>query len=230
MVKAWQCARSAGLDLFRPGIAQHLCVASGWPFADAGPDQVAKEERVTLLDGARALELADRAAAEGRADVRLVMTSPAGSGAMLGTKEALRSVIAAAERELLVVGYTITDPSFVDLIVDRARSGVRVTIVGDREQGASDVFIRTWPIDAGSLRALENVEPVAGVNPAIHAKAVVADRAVALLGSANFTRSGMLRNLELGVIVRGFVAAQICVEVDRLEREHWLVAAPASRS
>jgi len=38
---------------------------------------------------------------------------------------------------------------------------------------------------------------------ALHAKALVVDAAMALVGSANFTGPGMERNLECGIFVRG---------------------------
>jgi phosphatidylserine/phosphatidylglycerophosphate/cardiolipin synthase-like enzyme len=71
---------------------------------------------------------------------------------------------------------------------------------------------------------LENVEPLAeNAATLMHAKAIVADRRVALVGSANFTAGGLRSNLEVGVRVTGAVAADIVRTIERLEREGWLV-------
>lgn len=55
---------------------------------------------------------------------------------------------------------------------------------------------------------------------------LVADRRVALLGSANFSVGGLSGNLEFGVRVEGGVAQEIHRAVEALRDEGWLVAAP----
>ncbi len=56
----------------------------------------------------------------------------------------------------------------------------------------------------------------------MHGKVIVADRAVALIGSANFTFSGLNANYEFGVRVAGAIAADVASLVDRLHKQGWL--------
>jgi phosphatidylserine/phosphatidylglycerophosphate/cardiolipin synthase-like enzyme len=52
----------------------------------------------------------------------------------------------------------------------------------------------------------------------LHAKLVVADRNVALVGSSNLTLHGMVRSHEISVIIRGPAADAIAGRVDALLR------------
>ena len=56
---------------------------------------------------------------------------------------------------------------------------------------------------------------------ALHAKAVVADRSVALVTSANFTAHALTRNIELGLLIRDDrVAGGIDAHVrERMQRD-----------
>lgn len=57
----------------------------------------------------------------------------------------------------------------------------------------------------------------------VHGKVLVIDRHVALLGSANFSASGLGANLEFGVRVEGAVAREVHRTVETLREEAWLV-------
>lgn len=68
----------------------------------------------------------------------------------------------------------------------------------------------------------ENVEPAQGEHCIMHGKVIVADRATALIGSANFIFSGLNSNYEFGVRVPGPVAADVVSLVERLHKQGWL--------
>jgi len=125
------------------------------------------------------------------------------------------------------VGYAITDVQFREHLMRRGMDRVSVMVVSDRNQPGSRELLREWPAGAAPLTALHGVEPERGKDWKMHGKAVVADRTDALVGSANFTGSGLGRNLEIGVHVTGRRAGEICELVERLYGDGWLVAARA---
>jgi phosphatidylserine/phosphatidylglycerophosphate/cardiolipin synthase-like enzyme len=88
--------------------------------------------------------------------------------------------------------------------------GVSVDIVGTREGlGTLDVAQLTRSA-AGTLRLWEPSEHVEHPERlGSHAKFCIADDAAAYVGSAHFTGPGLGSQLEMGVLVRGDVAAQI---------------------
>jgi phosphatidylserine/phosphatidylglycerophosphate/cardiolipin synthase-like enzyme len=57
----------------------------------------------------------------------------------------------------------------------------------------------------------------------LHAKLIVVDRRVAIVGSSNLTRRAMNDNVEIGLLVRGPAASDIARLFDRLQ------AAPETR-
>jgi phosphatidylserine/phosphatidylglycerophosphate/cardiolipin synthase-like enzyme len=101
---------------------------------------------------------------------------------------------------------------------------VAVTVVSDRTRTGARELAGTWPAGAAPLTALEGVEPEM-MKWIVHGKVLVADRRMALVGSANFTEGGLLRNVEIGVRLEGRVAEEICRFVKKLETEGWLTVA-----
>lgn len=141
-----------------------------------------------------------------------------------------REVVRSSTNTLLVVGYSVlTDPTLTGLaaetigaIAEAAARGVSITIVLHRNANRNALLrafrnsIRqprfyTWP---------ERQDPMA----AVHAKVLVSDRWDALVTSANLTYHGFEGNLEIGVRVRGAVAAQIAESVHALITSGHLVS------
>ena len=93
--------------------------------------------------------------------------------------------------------------------------GISVDIVGTREGlGTLDVA-RLTRSSAGTLTLWEPSEHEEHPEKlGSHAKFCIADDAAAYVGSANFTGPGLGSQLEMGVIVRGEVAAQISAFFD----------------
>jgi phosphatidylserine/phosphatidylglycerophosphate/cardiolipin synthase-like enzyme len=100
-------------------------------------------------------------------------------------------ILRAAESRLVIVTFSIGDDGMVDALVnDAIDRGVDVEVWAGgvaRKQGQrlSDLGARVWL-------------PKPGTN--LHAKFIVADGLVAVVGSANLAQTSLTRNLEVGVI------------------------------
>lgn len=165
-----------------------------------------------LLDGWSA------AAAE-TADVRPVWTGPASrvAGSRL-TLAVVADLIAEAEQEILLVSYaTYPPPPVTAALTAAVARGVSVTLLLERSQDKPG-----WnglPEPLPNLQATQLCWPLAERPPgaALHAKVLVIDRRLALVGSANLTAFALERNLECGLLVRGG-------DVPRLIAEHLTTA------
>lgn len=137
----------------------------------------------------------------------LVVTGPSSwQVPTASTSQAVRSVIEAAVSTLLLVSYASYRVPWLIEALDAAHArGVHIRMVLESAPGidaatafadlTGKVTILHWPLDA---------RPVVGAKPsAMHAKAVIADRTVAFVTSANLTGSAMDHNLEVGILVRG---------------------------
>lgn len=120
------------------------------------------------------------------------------------TLAVLADLIAEAQQELILVSYAAFPGQDVRGALEEAvRRGVRLTLLFERScdnpkfEGGNDALpglpaIRLcWPRSARPEQA------------SMHAKLLVIDRRVALIGSANLTGYAMERNLECGLLVRG---------------------------
>jgi phosphatidylserine/phosphatidylglycerophosphate/cardiolipin synthase-like enzyme len=130
----------------------------------------------------------------------------------------LQEIIDSARKEIQILAYAVTSSAMPVLqgLERAARRGVKVTLVlnnpEELEEGVRNFLSclsREYP---GHVKVLG----FGGTDRALHAKAVVADRSVALVGSANLTGGGMIRNYEVGVVVEGEPASAIARVVDRV--------------
>lgn len=181
--------------------------------------------------------LAERAARRDPA-MSLVWTGPTPRGdRSRDTAVVVDELFASAERHVLVAGYAFDHGAriFAPLHRSMRDRGVRAELFVDVRRPASaglaadehatlsiDAFVRDqWPF--GDPRPTIYFDPrtaEAGSVMSLHAKVVVVDERLTLIGSANFTERGHQRNLEMG----------LCVDDPALARRvvaHWagLVAA-----
>ena len=124
-------------------------------------------------------ETGDVAGAAGR-----VITSPDASRA------ALTGLIEQAVQSLAIEAEELTDPAIVAALLAARARGVAVTLVWPGPPDAGAAFAKLAAAGA-TVRAV--------VNPAIHAKVVVADARTLYVGSANLTPTSLDRNRELGL-------------------------------
>lgn len=145
------------------------------------------------------------AAAAESVDVLPVWTGPASTvGGSRLTIAVVADLIAEAQQEIVLVSYATYPPvSVAAALSAAAERGVAVTLLLERAEdkpgwnGLSEPFpdltaqVLCWPL----------TERPAGAS--LHAKVLVVDRRVALVGSANLTAFAMERNLECGLVVKG---------------------------
>ena len=213
LVEAWRACRAAGVDVLTPGASGHLQDVLGLSTA---------ADVTATLAAVRALEVVERERVV-VSTATFVGTRPKPKPHEGGTRGALRALIASAERELLVVGFSMTDAEVERLVHERSKRAVRVTLVGDRTQEGVVEWVKRWPSVIPRPIALIGVEPDVGEPYFVHGKAVVADRTRALIGSANFTGGGLQSNVELGVLVEGRAATEVVEFIERLALDRWLV-------
>jgi len=179
--------------------------------------------------------------AQGRAHtVDAVWTGPDVPGSEVRRTEAVVSeIVAGAEKELLIVGYwlvtsTAQIKALVDLLMQKARSGVQVRFVFDpgEKSSGSDNFTALNERWSSELEAaprtvyswsegLTKAMSKSGqqYDRKLHAKVIVADRHDALVTSANLTRAGLLENLEMGLRIQGSMAGAVVRHFDLLISE-----------
>jgi len=216
--RAWRLCRSASIDLFAIDSPDTLKSIPGWDLLGL---PVARDMPVPILEILRAIELRHEDAAEDPAKVRLVATLPASVRIEATTRDVAESLIRSALREVLVVGYSVREPEFLRLLINRGMAGVAVTVICDRGQDDGKALLESWPSSASPLRAFRGVEPAEG-RSLLHAKTIVVDRYRTLLGSANFTAGGLRYNIELGVELTGTVSSEIVQLVERLIEGKWV--------
>ncbi len=134
------------------------------------------------------------------------------------TARVLTDLVTEASQELVLMTYSAKPyQPLLDALDAAVTRGVAVTVVVETLQGAGSALAGAEP--AAAFAAVPGVElwhwPVAKrTEPGakLHAKLAVADRRVLLVSSANLTQSGVSKNIEAGVLVRGGSAPRRAAE------------------
>jgi phosphatidylserine/phosphatidylglycerophosphate/cardiolipin synthase-like enzyme len=134
----------------------------------------------------------------------------------------LTDLLDAAEHEILLTVYSMTPGTgrVWDAIEKALATGIRCTLIANRlDEQHHDLramflgLARRYPV---TLRIYTFTG--ADDRDALHAKLVIVDRRVALVGSANLTFHGMVSAHELAIVVRGPTVDLIAGRVDLLLR------------
>jgi phosphatidylserine/phosphatidylglycerophosphate/cardiolipin synthase-like enzyme len=139
------------------------------------------------------------------------------------TAAVLADIVAEARHELLLMTYSARPhPPLTDALHSAVGCGVAVHVVVETLQGAGSALSGDEPYQAFTgINGIElwhwptarRTEPGAKM----HAKLALADRRVLLITSANLTQSGVAKNVEAGLLIRGGTAPQRAAEhVDAL--------------
>ena len=133
-----------------------------------------------------------------RAGDRLrLLTSERCSGLVAGpVRDELLEHIGNADSRILLCTFMSLDGAVIRELQDAAERGVEIWLVLDRVVGEVD---RTRGHFWKNLSILVNTEVDGHERGLMHLKCVVVDRRHVMIGSWNFTASGMAGNLELGV-------------------------------
>ena len=132
----------------------------------------------------------------------------------------LTELLSSAEQEILLTVYSMTPGTgrVWEAIEKSLATGIRCTLVANRiDEQHPDICTMFLGLAArypGTLRIYDFLG--ADNRDALHAKLVIVDRKVALVGSANLTFHGMVSAHELAIVVRGPTADVIASRVDLL--------------
>lgn len=151
--------------------------------------------------------------------MQVVVTGLAWMGSGTGSIEAaIERIFREAEHEILITSYAISNAT--DLVLEWFEAtlarGVLIRLVINRiNEQPADVISRLENLfrryNHFYLYSFEDEQEYD-----LHAKIIVADRRLALVGSSNLSRRGLLNNHELALLVEGSLAEQIALSIDRL--------------
>ena len=143
-------------------------------------------------------------------DAELVATLPPETpGNARPTERVVREMVDAAERELILVGYELTDQSLILSAASAVSRGVEVVMICDRGRGAAARVLATWPSNTRPPRVfVDRDRPDGAPFASMHAKCLLVDGRDFLVTSANFTFHGLHGNIEVGLRVSGAPAAE----------------------
>jgi cardiolipin synthase A/B len=154
-----------------------------------------------VLDGAAAT--AERS--HKRQSVEVVWTGPS-SDVLTSrfTAATVTDLIAESRRELLLVSYMVhRDRVLTDALTAAAGRGVTITLVYERHEDNRQFSSEAVPFPGVEAIRLHWPRGSRPSRAALHAKVIVVDDRVALVGSANLTGQAMDANLECGILIRG---------------------------
>jgi phosphatidylserine/phosphatidylglycerophosphate/cardiolipin synthase-like enzyme len=151
--------------------------------------------------------------------VNVVVTGVGWVGSGIGSIEsALERLFREARQEVTITAYSISSGADIVLqwIEEALARGIQVRFIINRlDFQPTDVvaFLRRLAAHYAHFQ-LYNFTSASDVD--LHAKTIVVDRKLALVGSSNLSRRGLLANYELAVLVDGIAAGEIAQTLDLL--------------
>jgi phosphatidylserine/phosphatidylglycerophosphate/cardiolipin synthase-like enzyme len=156
-------------------------------------------------------------------EVRVAVTGNAWMGGGIGSvQSAIEDLLEAANSEIQIAVYEMTAGAddFLEKLRTKVARGIKATMVVNRYTEKSplitkpleDMMHRFPHFDLLDFRPKQRSED-------LHAKILVVDRSMALVGSANLTWKGLVGNHELAVTVVGPTASTIARLVDKLSSD-----------
>jgi phosphatidylserine/phosphatidylglycerophosphate/cardiolipin synthase-like enzyme len=143
-------------------------------------------------------------------DAELVATLPPETpGIARPTERVVQEMIDRATREIILLGYELTDKNLIRLLAAGADHGVGVIMIFDRGRGVAQRLLQSWPSRTPPPRIFHDRERSDSAPYAsMHAKCLLIDDKDLLVTSANFTFHGLRGNIEIGVRLGGAPAAE----------------------
>jgi cardiolipin synthase len=137
--------------------------------------------------------------------VSVVWTGPeSGVSSSRLTAAAVIDLINAARSEILLVSYaTHNEPSIKAALSAATARNVAVTLLAERQEDNPSYTAAGTPFSGLNVLRLHWPASSRAPGAALHAKIIVVDDHVALVGSANLTSRAMESNLECGILIRG---------------------------
>jgi cardiolipin synthase len=152
-------------------------------------------------------------------DFLVAVTGLAWMGSGIGSIEsAMEQLFHDAEHEILITTYSMSSAAdlFIDWLEASLAKGILIRIAINKfAEQPRDVVTRFTKImniyPHCYLYSYEGDE-----TQDLHAKVIVADRKVAIVGSSNISRHGFITNHELAVVIRGNNAEKVAFALDKL--------------
>jgi phosphatidylserine/phosphatidylglycerophosphate/cardiolipin synthase-like enzyme len=119
-------------------------------------------------------------------------------------------MIGGAKHEILVGGFAISESSGLpDLLAEAGKRVKNIILVCSDWKSSAGVDARTlftnaWPKESTRPQIYECKS--GANNSLMHIKCLIVDAHELLIGSANFTGSGMRKNYEIGILIKGETA------------------------
>jgi phosphatidylserine/phosphatidylglycerophosphate/cardiolipin synthase-like enzyme len=137
-----------------------------------------------------------------------------------GMEPTIEEIIKEATYELQVMAYVFTPRAIeiLNLLEKAAERGLQVTIIINNLSNQK-ATIQTKLQKMGRIENVKVVNFVHEKKRQLHAKVIIADRKIALVGSANFTWGGLYSNYEVGIRIEGEAVWKLAELVDRLAGE-----------
>jgi len=133
----------------------------------------------------------------------------------------VREAFSEATNEIQIATYAITESSggFFDLLENALARRTRITMVINRFSSQSETVQERLLALADKYKnlILKDFNPE-DTREDLHAKLIVIDHVIALVGSANLTWKGMVMNHELMIKMTGHAANSIGELIDRLSK------------
>lgn len=125
------------------------------------------------------------------------------------TGQVLIEMLRPPVREVIFLGYEVSDEVLMQLLRDAAVGGANVIGICDREHGAAQRVLERWPPGTRKPRLFQDRQRRDGARYAsMHAKCLLVDGDDLLVTSANFTFHGLHGNIEIGIRLSGAPAAE----------------------
>ena len=140
-------------------------------------------------------------------DAELVATLPPGlPGLARTTAQIVSEMLQPPLGEVILLGYELTDPNTMSLLVEAEAAGADVIAICDRTRGAAERILESGLHRARVFQDRER--PDGAPYASMHAKCLLVDGRDLLVTSANFTFHGLHGNIEIGVRLSGAPAAE----------------------
>mgnify|MGYP001083203706 CR=1 FL=1 len=135
-----------------------------------------------------------------------------------GIEPVLEEVVMGAKNEIHMMVYMFTSGALhiLNLIENAAERGIRLTMVANDLQSQDARILSKLKEIGGRFPHAKIFDFTDPEKRQLHAKIIVADRRIALVGSANLSWGGMYSNYEIGLLIEGEPAWKLAEIVDTL--------------
>jgi phosphatidylserine/phosphatidylglycerophosphate/cardiolipin synthase-like enzyme len=138
-------------------------------------------------------------------EAELVATLPPEMpGVARPTGQVIREMLRSHVREVILLGYELSDPDMMQLLVEVTSWGADLIMICDRMRGSVPRLLEAWPAGIQRPRIFQDrARPDGAPYASMHAKCLLVDGKDLLITSANFTFHGLHGNIEIGVRLSG---------------------------